>query len=114
VTLEEQIWLTECIYLADYFKLRKKKKKQNDPISWCAPGLLSYSYYFAYIPPDNLFPRPIVNLVGGLFWILWDFNVSQQVNKYQSFATMELYLTNPGEKTGLAIKRHVEVPENPK
>ena len=30
VTLEEQIWLTECIYLADYFKLRKKKKKQNE------------------------------------------------------------------------------------
>jgi hypothetical protein len=27
VSLEEQIWLTECIYLADYFKLRKKKKK---------------------------------------------------------------------------------------
>ena len=30
VSLEEQIWLTECIYLADYFKLRKKKKKQNE------------------------------------------------------------------------------------
>jgi hypothetical protein len=27
VSLEEQIWLTECIYLADYFKLRKKKEK---------------------------------------------------------------------------------------
>ena len=27
VSLEEQIWLTECIYLADYFKLRKKEKK---------------------------------------------------------------------------------------
>ena len=25
---------------------------------------------------DNLFPRPIVNLVGGLFWILSDSNVS--------------------------------------
>jgi hypothetical protein len=25
--LEEQIWLTECNYLADYFKLRKKKEK---------------------------------------------------------------------------------------
>jgi hypothetical protein len=23
----EQIWFTECIYLADYFKLRKKKEK---------------------------------------------------------------------------------------
>ena len=30
LSLEEQIWLTECIYLADYFKLRKKKKKQNE------------------------------------------------------------------------------------
>jgi hypothetical protein len=30
VSLEEQIWLTECIYLTDYFKLRKKKKKQNE------------------------------------------------------------------------------------
>ena len=30
VSLEEQIWLTECIYLADYFKLRNKKKKQNE------------------------------------------------------------------------------------
>jgi hypothetical protein len=30
VFLEEQIWHTECIYLADYFKLRKKKKKQNE------------------------------------------------------------------------------------
>jgi hypothetical protein len=30
VSLEEQIWLTECIYLADYFKFRKKKKKQNE------------------------------------------------------------------------------------
>ena len=30
VSLEEHIWLTECIYLADYFKLRKKKKKQNE------------------------------------------------------------------------------------
>jgi hypothetical protein len=29
LSLEEQIWLNECIYLADYFKLRKKKKKQN-------------------------------------------------------------------------------------
>jgi hypothetical protein len=28
--IEEQIWLTECIYLADYFKLIKKKKKQNE------------------------------------------------------------------------------------
>jgi hypothetical protein len=27
VSLEEQIWLTEWIYLADYFKLRKKKEK---------------------------------------------------------------------------------------
>jgi hypothetical protein len=27
VSLEEQIWLTECIYFADYFKRRKKKKK---------------------------------------------------------------------------------------
>jgi hypothetical protein len=27
VSLEEQIWLTECIYLADHFKLRKKKEK---------------------------------------------------------------------------------------
>jgi hypothetical protein len=27
ISLEEQIWLTECIYLADYFKLRKKKEK---------------------------------------------------------------------------------------
>jgi hypothetical protein len=27
-----------------------------------------------------------------------------QVNKYQSFATMEPYLTNPGKKNGLAIK----------
>ena len=25
---------------------------------------------------DNLFPRPIVNLVGGLFWIISDSNVS--------------------------------------
>jgi cbb3-type cytochrome oxidase subunit 3 len=30
VSLQEQIWLTECIYLGDYFKLRKKKKKQNE------------------------------------------------------------------------------------
>jgi hypothetical protein len=30
VSLEEQIWLTECIYLTDYFKLRKKEKKQNE------------------------------------------------------------------------------------
>jgi hypothetical protein len=30
VSLEEQIWLTESIYLADYFKLRGKKKKQNE------------------------------------------------------------------------------------
>jgi hypothetical protein len=30
VSLEEQIWLTGCIYLAYYFKLRKKKKKQNE------------------------------------------------------------------------------------
>jgi hypothetical protein len=37
-----------------------------------------------------------------------------QVNKYQSFATMEPYLINPGKKTGLAIKRHVGVRENPK
>jgi len=28
VSLEEQIWLTECIYLADYFKLRKKRKNR--------------------------------------------------------------------------------------
>jgi hypothetical protein len=35
------------------------------------PGLLSYSYYFAYIPLQPV-PRPIVNLVGGLFWILSD------------------------------------------
>ena len=25
-----KIWLTECISLADYFKLRKKKEKQNE------------------------------------------------------------------------------------
>jgi hypothetical protein len=30
VSLEEQIWLTECIYLVDYFKLRKKKKKKRE------------------------------------------------------------------------------------
>jgi hypothetical protein len=30
VSLEEQIWITEWIYLADYFKLRKEKKKQNE------------------------------------------------------------------------------------
>ena len=37
-------------------------------------------YYVIFIPvintPDSLFPRPIVNLVGGLFWILSDSNVS--------------------------------------
>jgi hypothetical protein len=27
-------------------------------------------------PFSSLFPRPIVNLVGGLFWILSDSNVS--------------------------------------
>jgi hypothetical protein len=27
VSLEKQIWFTECIYLANYFKLRKKRKK---------------------------------------------------------------------------------------
>jgi hypothetical protein len=47
-----------------------------DPISCCAPGLQSYSYYFAYIPPDNLFPKPIVNQGGGLFWILSESNLS--------------------------------------
>jgi hypothetical protein len=30
VSLEEQIWLTVCIYLADYFKLRKIKEKKNE------------------------------------------------------------------------------------
>ena len=44
------------------------------PISCCAPGLLSYPYYFAYIPPI-IFSRPIVNQGGGLFWILSDSNV---------------------------------------
>ena len=58
VSLEEQIWLTECIYLAEYFKLRKKKKKQ--------------------------------------------------VNKYQSFATMEPYLTNPGKKLDWPSKDTLE------
>jgi hypothetical protein len=47
-----------------------------DPVSCCAPDLLSYSYYFCIYTPDNLFPRPIVNQGGGLFWILSDFNVS--------------------------------------
>jgi hypothetical protein len=31
---------------------------------------------FCIYTPENLFPRPIVNLVGGLFWILSDSNVS--------------------------------------
>ena len=47
-----------------------------DPVSCCAPDLLSYSYYFCIYTPDNLFPRPIVNQGGGLFWILSDSNVS--------------------------------------
>jgi hypothetical protein len=40
------------------------------PISCCAPRLLSYSYYLAYIPPTNCFQG------GGIFWILSDSNVS--------------------------------------
>ena len=79
MSLEEQIWLTKCIYLTDYFKLRKKKKKQNE-----MSFLITWQVY------------------------------KQQVNKYQSFATMEPYLTNPGKKTGLTIKRHVGVREIPK
>ena len=34
VSLEEQIWLTECIYLADYFKLRKKKENKQNEMSF--------------------------------------------------------------------------------
>jgi hypothetical protein len=32
MSLEEQIWLTECIYLADYFKLREKKEKTESNV----------------------------------------------------------------------------------
>jgi hypothetical protein len=31
---------------------------------------------FCIYTPDDLFPRPIVNQSGGLFWILSDSNVS--------------------------------------
>jgi hypothetical protein len=61
------------------------------PISCCAPGLLSYSYYFAYIPPTTCSPRPIINLVGGLFWILSDSNVSLEE---QIWPTECIYLAN--------------------
>ena len=79
VSLEEQIWLTECIYLTDYFKLRKKEKKTE----------------------SNVFFNHMVGIktTGEQLSILWHNGT---------------IFDKPREKTGLAIKIHVGVRENPK
>ena len=47
-----------------------------DPHQLLCPWFTVVFVLFFLYTPDNLFPRPIVNLVGGLFWILSDSNVS--------------------------------------
>jgi hypothetical protein len=47
-----------------------------DPHQLLCPWFTVVFVLFCIYTPDNLFPRPIVNLVGGLFWILSDSNVS--------------------------------------
>jgi hypothetical protein len=92
----------KCIYLADYFKLRKKKEKTESNVCFnhmvgikttgeqlsilchnetifdkpVVPLFTVVFVLFGIYTPDNLFPRPIVNQGGGLSWILSDSNVS--------------------------------------
>ena len=47
-----------------------------DPHQLLCPWFTVVFVVFCIYTPDNLFPRPIVNLVGGLFWIVSDSNVS--------------------------------------
>ena len=47
-----------------------------DPHQLLCPWFTVVFVLFCIYTPDNLFPRPIVNLVGGLFWILSNSNVS--------------------------------------
>jgi hypothetical protein len=47
-----------------------------DPHQLLCPWFTVIFVLFCIYTPDNLFPRPIVNLVGGLFLILSDSNVS--------------------------------------
>jgi hypothetical protein len=47
-----------------------------DPHQLLWPWFTVVFVLFCIYTPDNLFPWPIVNLVGGLFWILSDSNVS--------------------------------------
>ena len=62
--------------------------------------VLSILNFDGFHTTDNLFPRPIVNLVGGLFWIISDSNVSfdgQSIFspgfvKYDSIVAKDWYL----------------------
>ena len=45
-----------------------------DPHQLLCPWFTVVFVLFCLYTPDNLLPRPIVNLVGGLFWILSDSN----------------------------------------
>jgi hypothetical protein len=47
-----------------------------DPHQLLCPWFTVIFVLFCIYTPDNLFPRPIVNQGGGLFWILLDSNVS--------------------------------------
>ena len=47
-----------------------------DPHQLLCPWFTVVFVLFCIYTPDNQFPRPIVNQVGGLFWILSDSNVS--------------------------------------
>jgi hypothetical protein len=53
-----------------------------DPHQLLCPWFTVVFVLFCIYTPDNLFPRPIVNLVGGLFWILLDSIVTSPENTY--------------------------------
>ena len=61
-----------------------------DPHQLLCPWFTVVFVLFCIYTPDNLFPRLIVNLVGGLFWILSDSNVSLE----QIWLTECIYLAD--------------------
>jgi hypothetical protein len=71
-----------------------------DPHQLLYPWFTLVFVLFCIYTPDNLFPRPIVNQGGGLFWILSDSNVSFDGQssffpgfvKYGSIVAKDLYL----------------------
>jgi hypothetical protein len=50
-----------------------------DPHQRLCPWFTVVFVLFCIYTPDNLFPRPIVNLVEGLFWILSNVSLEEQI-----------------------------------